>query len=123
MLKKHDMNVLVVDDEPAVRDFLSRFFKFEGIGLKCAQDSAKAIDAASQEKFDIIFIDVKMSGMNGVELLEELKKINANAVYVMMTGYAVDDMLKEAEKKGAIVSLKKPFEIGEIKKIIAGAKK
>ena len=123
MRGKKLLKALIVDDERVVRDFLVRFLTLEEIEPFEAEDASEAVGAMKSEKFDIVFLDVRMPGMDGLELLKILKKIDSGAKYIMMTGYAVDDMLKEAEAQGAITSLKKPFELKEVEYIIKQFKK
>lgn len=116
------MKALVVDDEAVVRDFLVRFLSLKdfAINARGAEDGFKAIELAKKEKFDIFFIDVRMSKINGIETLKELKKISPEGKFVMMSGYAVDDLLGEAQKQhGVIAALTKPFDIEELKKLVS----
>lgn len=112
------IKALVVDDEAVIRDFLSRFLSLNGIEVTAVADGFKAVELAGKEGFDIAFLDVRMPKMNGLETLKALKKIRPQSRYVMMTGYAVDDLLEEAQKEGAISSLKKPFDISRIEATI-----
>jgi len=123
MSDKKNLKALIVDDEKIVRDFLARFLKLEGVESAQAEDASQAIKAMRAEKFDMIFLDIRIPGMNGLELFRRLKKIDTGGKYIMMTGYAMDDILKEAEREGAIASLKKPFEIKEIEQIIGRVRK
>lgn len=119
MSRKKRLRALIVDDEKVVRDFLVKFLRMEDVESVQSQDASSALRAMeTEERFDMVFLDVRMPSMDGVELFRRLKKIDANSNYIMMTGYAVDDMLKTAEREGAIASLKKPFDLEEIKKII-----
>ncbi|MFA5356741.1 MAG: response regulator [Candidatus Omnitrophota bacterium] len=112
------MNILIIDDEEVVRSFLLRIFSLKGVKVKAVEDGAKAIEAVKAEHFDIFFVDVMMPGLNGLETLRELKKISPQSKYVMMTGYAVDDILKEAVREGASISIKKPFDIQQLTDIL-----
>ncbi|MBU0503530.1 MAG: response regulator [Candidatus Omnitrophota bacterium] len=114
MTAKKDIKVLVVDDEEVVRDFLLRLLALGGVTVTAVDSGYKAIGAAKQAKFDIIFLDVRMTGMDGLETYRELKKINPLGKYVMMTGYAVDEILKKAREEGATAFLKKPFDISQV---------
>lgn len=113
-MDKRLIKVLIVDDEKVVRDFLVRLLSLQSLEVKAVEDGFKAIEAAEGESFDLVFLDARMPKMNGLEVFKELKKINPGSKYVMMTGYAIDDLLEQANKEGAIISLKKPFEIEEI---------
>ena len=106
--------VLIVDDEKIVRDFLARVLSMQGIEIKTAEDGFKAIEAVKQEKFDLAFIDIRMPGMNGLETFRELKKIDPDLKYAMMTGYSVDELLESARGEGVNNFFKKPFDINSI---------
>ncbi|MBU2102266.1 MAG: response regulator [Candidatus Omnitrophota bacterium] len=117
------IRVLVVDGEKIIRDFLVRFFAFEGVEASTAQDGPAAIEMAHRENFDIIFIDIRMPKVDGYGVFKELKKIIPEAKCVMMTGYAVDDVLTLAHEAGAAAVLKKPFEIEHIRNLIESVRK
>jgi two-component system, NtrC family, response regulator HydG len=114
MTAKKDIKVLVVDDEEVVRDFLIRLLSLEGVTVTAVDGGSKAIEAAKLVKYDITFLDVRMTKMDGLETYRELKKINPQTKYVMMTGYAVDETLKKAQEEGATEVLKKPFDISQV---------
>ena len=118
--KRTQPKVLIVDDEEVVRDFLLRIFSLKGIQALAAEDGTRAVEMAKDEHFDIFFLDIMMPGINGLETLRELRKISPQSRYVMMTGYAVDDMLNEAVREGASVSIRKPFDIKQVTDIIDG---
>lgn len=119
------MKVLVVDDDKIILDFMVRFLTRLNFEVRSVEDGYKAMALAHEEKFDLAFLDMRMPGMNGVETLKALKKINPKTAYIVMTGYAVEDLLQEATKEGAILTLKKPFDIAplaEFLKEFAGKK-
>jgi len=113
-------SILVVDDEEVVRDFLERFFRLKGLEVAVAENGEKAVESMRAKASDIVFLDVRMPQMNGMEALREIKKIAPSAKFVMMTGYAVDDILKESRKEGAIASIKKPFDMTQLSALIEG---
>lgn len=115
MNESNIIKVLVVDDEKVVRDFLSRFLSLQNLKVQAVESGKKAIEEARVEKFDFVFLDIRMPEMNGLETLLELKKIQPQSKYIMMTGYAVDDLLESAKKEGIFASIKKPFDINQIK--------
>ncbi|MDD5584189.1 MAG: response regulator [Candidatus Omnitrophica bacterium] len=121
MSGKRVIKALVVDDEKIIRDFLIRLFTLEGVEAEAVEDGFTAIEMVKQKKFDMVFLDVRMPKVDGFEVFKELKKVMPGAKYIMMTGYAVDDLLSAAQKEGAIASLKKPFEIEEIRRLLANA--
>lgn len=105
------IKILIVDDETVVRDFLTRFFRMKySIEAKAVESGLQAVEAAKQEKFDLVLMDIRMPRMNGLETFSELKKINPDFTCVFMTGYAVEAELLEITKQAGTVCLKKPFE-------------
>jgi CheY-like chemotaxis protein len=122
-----DMNkmlkALVVDDEKVIREFLERFLTMEGFGVKGAEDGAKAVEMFQQEKFDVVFLDVRMPRMDGREAFRRMRAIDPESIYVMMTGHAVDDLLEETKREGAHAALRKPFELEILRSEIATIKK
>lgn len=113
-----DLKILVVDDEKVVRDFLTRLLSMEASLVKTAENAQQAIEEAKRSSFDCFFLDIRMPEMNGVELLEQLKKIAPESKYIMMTGYAVEDLLEKAKKMGVFASIKKPFDINQILSLV-----
>jgi DNA-binding NtrC family response regulator len=117
-MEKKRLKVLVVDDEKIVRDFFSRLLSFQGLDVMVAEDGYKAIELAKAGAFDLFFLDVRMPKIDGLETYRQIRQINPNASVVMMTGYAVEEILKQAEKEGVYGAIRKPFNISEIKEII-----
>jgi DNA-binding NtrC family response regulator len=117
------LRVFVVDDEKIIRDFFRRLLSLLNLDVVEAEDGYKAVEQARKEKFDIFFIDVRMPGMNGLETYRKISEIDPDANVVMMTGYAVEDILETAKSEGVHGSIRKPFEINQIKDIIDSAVK
>ncbi len=88
--------VLVVDDQKSMRMTLAAIIEDHGYDVTEVEDGYRAIEALEQVPFDLVFMDIKMPGINGVQTFREIKKINPKSVVVMMTGYAVEDLVKEA---------------------------
>lgn len=116
-----ETNILVVDDLKSVRMTLGRVLEDEGHNVVLAEDGYQAIEAAKQTSFDIIFMDIKMPGINGVQTFREVKKINPQAAVIMMTAYSVEDLVREALEEGAYAVVYKPFDIENIVSIIESA--
>ena len=115
MADKEKIKVLVVDDEKVIRDFLTRLLTLDGLEVKSAEDGDKALELAQKEKFDLVFLDIKMPKMNGVEAFSRLKKLNPDLACVFMTGYASEMALLDKTKQPGTICLRKPFE--DIKQI------
>lgn len=110
--------VLVVDDEKVIRDFFLRLMSYEGIEAVLTEDGFGAVELLRKTKFDIIFLDVRMPGMDGLDTYRQIKKIAPDTSVVMMTGYALDELLDQAHKEGVYASIRKPFDLNEIKEIM-----
>lgn len=116
-----ETNILVVDDLKSIRMTLGRVLEDEGHNVVLAEDGYQAIEAAKQTSFDLIFMDIKMPGINGVQTFREVKKINPQAAVIMMTAYSVEDLVREALEEGAYAVVYKPFDIENIVSIIESA--
>jgi two-component system response regulator HydG len=114
-------NILVVDDIKSIRQTLGGILGDEGYNVVLAEDGYQAIEAAKQTPFDLVFMDIKMPGINGVQTFREIKKINPEAVVVMMTAYSMEGLVKQALVEGAYGVVYKPFDIDDIVSITDSA--
>ncbi len=123
-MSERKLKVLIVDDEKIVRDFLIRILSLQLVEPKAVEDGFMAIDAASAEKFDLAFLDIRMPKMDGLKVYGELKKIIPDLNCVFMTGYALEESLLDKTKQPGIICLKKPFQdINQIKEIVTNVMK
>mgnify|MGYP002622075938 CR=1 FL=1 len=106
-----NLKILVVDDEDSLRMSLVSILELEGYEVMDAENGFKAIELAKQEDFDIMFSDIRMPGMDGTTTFKEIKKIKPDIIGIMMTAYALNDLIVEALNSGAFACLSKPFEI------------
>jgi DNA-binding NtrC family response regulator len=114
-LKKIHKRVLVVDDDEAILDVLGQYMKIIGLDVVCAASGEAALAAFKKDDFDIVISDMKMSNMDGLTLLGEIKKIDPDILFIMITGYPSIETVLEAMKRGSIDYLIKPFQFDEIK--------
>lgn len=110
-----DKKVLVVDDQYGIRVLLKEVFSREGLQMFQAANGKVALEIIRVEKPDLILLDMKMPGMDGLELLRQLKKEEMEAIIIMMTAYGELDMVEEASKLGARAHFTKPFDIMELR--------
>ena len=114
------LRVLVVDDEPNVcnvlRDACSRF----GYSVATCNDGNQAIAEARRQAFDVVFLDIRMPGMNGPQVLKLLRRLLPQATFVMITAYAESELVDESLESGAFLCLSKPLSISEIKDLLQG---
>jgi len=102
--------ILIIDDEEGMRDFLSFVFKTEGYQALTAADGQEALELVERDNIDAILTDLKMPGMDGIELLRRIRELDRNVVVVIMTAYASLQSALEAMKYGAYDYLLKPFD-------------
>ncbi len=107
-------NVLIVDDNISLCKTLSFVLRHKGYTVTTAKDGPEAIVSVKEQPFDVIFLDIKMLPMNGVETYKMIKRIRSEAVVVMITAWAVEDLVHEALREGAHEILYKPLDIEEV---------
>lgn len=108
------MRVLIVDDERAIRNSLKEILTDEGYDADIAEDGAAAISKVEKDKFDVIFCDIKMPGMDGIEVLDKLVEMGVDAAVVMISGHGDIDTAVECIKKGAFDFVQKPLDLNRI---------
>ena len=104
-----DARVLVVDDEPMVCLSLSNWLEEENYFARAVEDGPKAVAAVREENWDIILLDLRMPGMDGMEVLKKIKEIAPQTVVIMMTAYGEVDLAVRAIKGGANDFILKPW--------------
>src|SRR5918992_1007613 len=114
-------NLLIVDDEPGMRQLLSHVFGRADHQVRAAESGAKALELLRQEPADLIISDVKMPDMNGIELLRRVREFLPDVSVIMMTAFATVDTAREAFKLGADDFIQKPFDVDELKLIVQKA--
>ena len=108
------MKILVVDDERAIRNSLKEILSDEGYDVDIAENGPDALALVDKEKYNIIFSDIKMPGMDGMELLEKLVSDGCEAAIVMISGHGDIDVAVECIKKGAYDFIQKPLDLNRI---------
>ncbi len=108
--QRRQFRILVVDDELVVRDSLKEWLKDEGFSVAIAESGEQALEKLEAKAFHLMLTDIKMPGMDGVELLEQAKARHPDLTVVMMTAYATVETAVEAMKIGALDYLMKPFD-------------
>jgi two-component system, NtrC family, response regulator AtoC len=117
------IRILVVDDEPAVRDALGDWLREDGYEVGTAASGYEAVDMVKERDWNIMLLDLKMPGMDGLEAMQQVKKISPEIEIIMVTAYATVDTAVEAMRVGAYDYLVKPVDPEElelqIKKIVS----
>jgi CheY-like chemotaxis protein len=101
--------VLVVDDNAALAENIADILVNEGFDAISVDSPLAAIDRARERRFDCVLLDVRMPGMDGIELRERLRTSLPSASFVFMTAYATDERLEAARRSGIAGILAKPF--------------
>ena len=115
---KRQITILIVEDDQDLRESLAASLGDEGYTVIAAQDADEAIAGVKAHKVDIVFMDICLPDMNGVEVYKAIKKIRPTATTVMMTGFFVQDLVNAAISAGAYDILYKPFSMDDILKMI-----
>lgn len=105
------MKILIVDDDRAIRNSFGEILMDEGYEVAKAEDGPGALKAVEEERFDVIFCDIKMPGMDGVEVLEKFMEMNLDAAVVMISGHGDISTAVECIKKGAFDFVEKPLDL------------
>lgn len=118
---KDKESILIVDDNINLTKTMSFILTHKGYTVATAKDGIEAIEKIKDNFFDIIFMDIKMPLMNGVETFKKIKKIKSESTVIMMTAYAVEDLVQEALKEGAYGIIYKPLDIDNMVNLIRKA--
>ncbi len=116
-------SVLIVDDNLSLCKTMSFVLGRKGYAVTTAKDGPEAVRRVRERPFDITFMDIKMPLMDGTETYRRIKKIRPDPVVVMMTAYAVDNLVKEALEEGASGILYKPLDMEKVVDLIQGQMK
>jgi two-component system response regulator (stage 0 sporulation protein F) len=107
--------VLLVDDEVAVRDLFNDLLKKEKYSVKCVATGEEALELIKNENFDVVLLDIKLTGMSGVEVLQKIKEIKPEIVIIMITGFGYDeDLIAKTREFGCSGYLGKNMPISQI---------
>jgi CheY-like chemotaxis protein len=110
--------VLVVDDQEYTRELFKEALNGMGHEVVCAQSGSRAIELIKDGKFDIVFLDLVMPEMDGVETFKVIKELNPELPVIMMTAFALESRIKEALELGALDYLYKPYDISKGREVI-----
>lgn len=113
--------ILVVDDELFVRELLLEFLSAQGYEVSLADSGEKAVELMQTQPADLVLVDLKMPGINGIETLKQIKKIAPDILAIIMTGYPTIESSIEALRHGAYDYVIKPFKLDDLKSSIERA--
>ena len=123
-MKKSDVHILVVDDEEDILKSLKTHLELDGYGVDVASSAAEALDKIRLEKIHIVLADINMPQMDGIEMLEQIRKIRGDVIVIMITAYT--SLMKVANSRchGATGYVLKPFrDLAELDEVVEMAYK
>ncbi len=114
-------SILIVDDELSVRDSLSKWFKEDGYRVGAAENANRALALMNEGPWDVILLDIKMPGMDGLELQKRLREIDKSASIIMVTAFGAVDSAVQALKEGAFDYVTKPVDPEHLSHLVQNA--
>lgn len=114
-------SILIVDDDDQLRQSFAKLLKEEGYGVNMAPSGEAGLEAVRDKAFDLVVLDVQMSGMSGLEAFARIREIDATLPVIVMTAYGTTETAIEATKLGAFDYILKPFDIAGVLDIITHA--
>ena len=114
-------SILIVDDEYSVRDSLESWFRKDGHDVRSAASGSEALDQMESRSFDVAIVDVKMPGMDGVELQARLHRLDPDLAIIMITAFASVDTAVKTLKQGAFDYVTKPVDPDELSHLVRRA--
>jgi excisionase family DNA binding protein len=111
-------SVLIVDDDPMIREILREIIESQDYIVMEAESGETALDELKIQHFDLIFLDLMLRGLNGVEILGSLNDLDKDAVVVIVTGYADDPIALKAMSLGPLLLIRKPFRERDIVEVL-----
>jgi two-component system response regulator (stage 0 sporulation protein F) len=112
--------ILIVDDEQELGIFLAEEFKDRGLDVDTALKGLEAVESVMAKSPDIVLLDVRMPGMDGIAALKKIKDINPALKVVMMTAFQDEEIMEQARALGAIDYIKKPVSLAYLDTVIMG---
>ena len=113
--KLREMRMLLIDDDEWIRDSLSLFFEDEGCHLAAFETAEEGLEKLKRQDYDIIIVDYRLPGMDGLEFLKRVKDSHPNALNILVTAYGSKDVFLKARKIGVQGFIDKPFTLKVIK--------
>ena len=118
MKHKQDFKILIVDDEPLVRETMKKVLVDKGYDVLAAEDAHAALQLVRNTPVNAALLDIRLPGMNGVELFEKIKLLRPDVQVIMMTAYEVEELVNRAFKRGVFACLHKPFDMTKLHQLL-----
>lgn len=117
------LNVLIIDDEVVFSENMAKLLNTRGYQTRTANGGEEGIRILEKEAHDVVVLDLKMPGMNGIEVLKKINELNVQAQVILLTGHGCVDTAMEAIRLGAFDYLPKPCEVKELSEMIENSQK
>lgn len=112
------IKLLMVDDEKGITDSLKEFFHHRGFSVRAANSGEAALTEIRADRPDIVFLDIRMRGISGLDTLEQIKKIDRNIKVIMLTIHDEKEIVAKARELGADEYITKPFRIDYLEEVV-----
>ena len=112
------LSILIIDDNPRVRDTLSEIVTTHNCVATMAENGETALNELGKQHFDLVFLDLVLPGLGGVEVLREIKEKYRDTIVVVVTGYGDDAIAVEAMTLGPLLLIRKPFQKKDILEVL-----
>jgi DNA-binding NtrC family response regulator len=114
-------HILIADDEPNMRLTLAAILRAEGYRVDTAENGLKAVEQCQQNSYDVVLMDIRMPGLDGVTAFRQLRTYQHNTRMIFMSAYGLDDLKQMALEEGAIAFLDKPLDLDKVIRLIQQA--
>lgn len=118
MVKGFVVKLLAVDDEKGITDLLCKFFSDLGFHIKSANTGDEALKAIQSDKPDVVFLDITLGAVNGLDILEKIKRMDSSIRVIMLTVHGKKEMMDRAKELGADEYIRKPFSMDYLEKVV-----
>ena len=115
------LSVLLLDDEPIVGERLGPALTKIGCDVEAFEDPKKALERIDQKAFDVVVTDIRMGEIDGMQVLDHVRMKSPRTRVIIITGYAMMELAREAMEKGAFDFISKPFKANDLRQVIAKA--
>ena len=112
------IKLLIADDEKGITESLQSFFKARGFNAIVANSGEEALNRVKKDKPDIVFLDIRMRGMSGLEALKKIKEHSKNTKVIMLTIHEEKDIIAKAKELGADEYITKPFRVDYLEEVV-----
>lgn len=112
------IKLLIVDDEKGITESLKDFFAHRGFSVKTANSGEEALSVVKSDRPDIIFLDIRMRGIGGLDVLEKVKKMDKDIKIIMLTIHEEREIADKAKQLGADEYITKPFRVDYLEEVV-----